>query len=236
MQSMNFCHVTDGGFILQTDWKVKNQILSKLKWVGDMNLRKYLQPKTTKLLWSHRLVPKVFSDIFTVMSLITPDDPVTGGMQTWDLLSVNSVMLQAQQILLEVGKDLIQKATNTPRVQKRLAWAAVQAAQSVSVMWFSGWWQRYVLLCATPLCYRYGQSVPYYCASLHLGPNTALIIRATFLLQGGMSLETSDGDPGNNHAAKLRYPVVLKCHIFLYQCSVAAADVSALRWWWLRSD
>lgn len=42
------------------------------------------------------------------------DYPVTGGMQTSYLLSVNSPLLQEQQILLEV-KDLIQKATDAAR-------------------------------------------------------------------------------------------------------------------------
>lgn len=51
------------------------------------------------------------------MSLIMSDYPVTGGMQTSYRPSVNSRLLQAQQILLE-GKDLIQNATNTVRVRR----------------------------------------------------------------------------------------------------------------------
>lgn len=164
------------------------------------------------------------SDILTVMSLITPGDPVTGGMQTLSLPSVNSLMLQAQQILVEV-KDLIQKATNTARVQRGHPEPRCCQPRAWVKCHFLADDKRYVLLCATPLCSRYGLSVPYYCASLQLGPNTTLIIRATFLLQGGMRLESSNGDPGNNHAAKLKYPVLFKHHIFLYQSSVAACDI-----------
>lgn len=118
MQSMNFCYVTGGGFILQTHLKkVKNHILSKLKRVWDANLRKYLQAKNNKVTVKPPLSSRSVSDILTVTSLITPGDPVTGGMQTLSFLSVNSLMRQAQQILVEV-KDIIQKATNTARVQR----------------------------------------------------------------------------------------------------------------------
>lgn len=41
-----------------------------------------------------------------------------------------------------------------------------------------------------------------------------------------MPLETRD--PGNDQAAELRYPVLLKHHTFLYQNSVTAADVRLL--------
>lgn len=73
--------------------------------------------KNNKVTVEPPLSSRSVSDILTVMSLITPGDPVTGGMQTLSLLSVNSLMLQTQQILVEV-KDLIQKATNIARVQR----------------------------------------------------------------------------------------------------------------------
>lgn len=135
------------------------------------------------------------SGILTAMSLITPDDRVTGGMQTSYLLSVNSLRL--------------------PR-------AAALAAPSTSGTGFSGRWQRHVLLCADPLRSRY-DLFHITCAFLELGPNTVPIIRATFLLQGGMRSETRD--PGNDHAAKLRYPLLLKRHTFVSQSSVTTAVV-----------
>ena len=115
------------------------------------------------------------------MSLITPDYPVTGGMQTSDLLSVNS---------LSGVKDFIQRQQIVPvfaETSKPRCW---QPAARVK---FIFWMMTKVRpsLC-DPLCCKYGLPVSYYCASLQLGPNVAPIIRGTFLLQGGMRSLTSN--------------------------------------------